>query len=138
MEYLKTYKLFEQSKISEEVLNNLFLKSINTTEELIQMMLDKGSDINYDECECINIAIYNQDLDILEFLLKNKNLKLKKIDTYRKSEYLYDIDLQKLFIDCDYADIIFNSVGFNPELKKDSNYENVIGAYEEGSKLGLF
>lgn len=127
-------KLFEKySKELKEVKNLIIERAADTEVEIVDFFVKRGYDINCEE------AIYNSTFDdnILRYFLKNDaDFENHPLDYQFKSR-LKELIVQKALIDFDKELFIFNTVGFNPKLKEDPKYSEIIERVENMEKYNF-
>jgi len=127
-------KLFEKFENISEVKDVIFLKAINTYDlNLIKFFVKKGYDINTQD------AIYNATYsgDVLRYFLENgADVKDLNNDWHTQNQLRIE-EVQKILIDFGYENFIYDTVGFNKNLKKDPKYSDIVERFEDTEKYNL-
>ena len=127
-------KLFEKFNNIQEVKNEILSKAINTYDiDVIDMFLEKGYDINGENI--LFLATFDQDI-FKNFIKRGANLETAIKNYYFKNR-LKELEVQKLLIDLDKEQIIYDTVGFHWNLKDDPKYADTVQRYEDVKKYNL-
>ena len=128
-------KLFEKFNNIQEVKNEILSKAINTYDnDMVNMFLDKGYDINGKGI----LFLASFDQEIFENIVKRgADLEKAANDNSDFKRRLKELEVQKMLIDLDKEQIIYDTVGFNWNLKNDPKYADVVQRYENAEKYNL-
>ena len=127
-------KLFEKFESVGDVKDALFIKAIETDElNLVKFFFKKGYNLNSDDA--VYTSTFNDN--IFRFFLKNKaDVKVLNYNSNTR-EQLDKLEVQKALIDFGYDSFIYDTVGFNRNLKFDPKYADIIKSYENIGKFNL-
>ena len=116
-------KLFEKFESVGDVKDALFIKAIETDElDLVKFFFKKGYNLNSDDA--VYTSTFNDN--IFRFFLKNKaDVKVLNYNSNTR-EQLDKLEVQKALIDFGYDSFIYDTVGFNRNLKFDPKYADII------------
>ncbi len=123
-------KLFEAFANIDDVKSEIFVKAIETYElGIIKFFIKKGYDISGKN------ALINASYDdnILRYFLKNGS-DVKALEDHNQ---LHNIEVQKALIDFGHDIFIYQTVGFNKQLKFDPKYADTVQNFENMEKFNL-
>ncbi len=128
-------KIFEKYNDLSEIKDNLFITAVKTYDlEIIKLFLNRGYNIN------VNGVLYEacENDEIFKFMLENGiDVENQIKNSYEFRNQMRDLNTQEILIDFGYDMIIYNTVGFNQELKKNIKYADIIDMYEKSTQYNL-
>lgn len=131
---IKLYEKWTKIEALDDIKNTIMLRAVESNNvDVIDFFVKKK--YNYDNDNIIETTMYNNN-SLRYFLGKGINfIKYYNNDTIKRN--IKDTDVQKILIDFNYEDFIYDTVGFNFELKQDPKYSKIIQRFEEQKKYNL-